>query len=263
VTDLIFTWSPWYLPLLMLVVMLLAIEVPYRWLRSPLLAKNLDAFTALQAGLLTLASFVLGLSFSQASSRFDGRRSLVMKEANAIGTTWLRADQLSGPETSEFRRILTDYTAIRLKAYETPGDPALHKEAIERSDHYQSRLWAITSGALHRNPQNLGVSLLMQALNDTIDVSAEQLQALSTHVPTTVIELTLLLVTIGALSLGLRFALDRARPVALSAAYVVANVVVISMMIDYDRPQTGFVKVNLTPIRVQLQSMQTPNATAP
>jgi hypothetical protein len=256
VSNLIFGWNPWWLPLLVFVVLVLAIEVPYRWLRLPALGKNMDAFNALQAGLLTLASFVLGLSFSQASSRFDGRRGLVIKEANAIGTTWLRADQLSRPETTEFRRILTDYTAIRLKAYETPGSPALHKQALDRSDQYQTRLWAITSDALHRNPQNLGLSLLMQSLNDTIDVSAEQLQALTSHVPTTVIELTLLLVTIGALSLGLRFALDRARPAALSAAYVVANVVVISMMVDYDRPQTGFVKVNLTPIRVQLQSMQ-------
>jgi len=84
----------------MFVVLVLAIEIPYRWLRLPALAKNMDAFNALQAGLLTLASFVLGLSFSQASSRFDGRRGLVIKEANAIGTTWLRADQLSRPETT-------------------------------------------------------------------------------------------------------------------------------------------------------------------
>ncbi len=255
-SDLIFTWNPWCLPTLMAVVLLLAIELPYRWLRMPAMEKHADAFNAVQAGLLTLASFVLGLSFSQASSRFDARRALVIKEANAIGTTWLRADQLPRPETTEFRRTLTDYTAIRLKAYETPRNPALHKQAIERSDRYQTRLWAITSGAMRREPGNLGVSLLMQALNDTIDVSAEQLQALTTHVPTRVIELTLVLVTIGAFSLGLRFALDRARPAALSAAYVVASVIVINMMVDYDRPQTGFVTVNLNPIRVQLQSMQ-------
>jgi len=256
VSDIIFTWNPWCLPVLMAVVLLLAIELPYRWLHMPAMEKHTDAFNAVQAGLLTLASFVLGLSFSQASSRFDARRGLVMKEANAIGTTWLRADQLPRPETTGFRRILTDYTAIRLKAYETPGDPGLHGLAIKRSDEYQTQLWTITSGAMRREPGNLGISLLMQTLNDTIDVSAEQLQALTTHVPTTVVELTLLLVTIGAFSLGLRFALDRARPAALSAAYVVASVIVISMMVDYDRPQTGFVRVNLNPIRVQLESMQ-------
>ena len=96
----------------------------------------------------------------------------------------------------------------------------------------------------------------MQTLNDTIDVSAEQLQALTIHVPTGVVVLTLLLITLGALSLGLRFALDGSRPAALSAIYVVASVIVVTMMIDYDRPQTGFITVNLNPLKIQLQSMQ-------
>lgn len=74
--------------------------------------------------------------------------------------------------------------------------------------------------------------------------------------PISIVVLTLLLVMLGALSLGLRFALDRSRPVALSAIYVVAWVVVINMMIDYDRSQTGFVKISLAPLQRQLQFMQ-------
>lgn len=49
---------------------------------------------------------------------------------------------------------------------------------------------------------------------------------------------------------------EKVRPAALSAIYVVASVVVISMMIDYDRPQSGFIKVDLTTLTLQLQSMQ-------
>lgn len=240
----------------MLVILAMAIELPYQFWRPLKASAHTDAFNALQAGLLTLASFVLGLSFAQASSRFDARRELVVKEANAIGTTWLRADQLPPARAAAFRQILTAYTAIRLKAYETPRSPALYRQAIDQSDDDQSQLWSLASSALRERPNDLGLSLLMETLNDTIDVSAEQLQALTTHVPTAVVELTLVLVILGALSLGLRFAIDKARPAALSAIYVVACVVVISMMVDYDRPQTGFVKVNLSPIRVQLQSMQ-------
>jgi MFS superfamily sulfate permease-like transporter len=109
---------------------------------------------------------------------------------------------------------------------------------------------------MNAHPNNIGLSLLMESLNDTIDVSAEQLQALTSHVPTPIVMLTFVLVTLGALSLGLRFAADKSRPVLLSAIYVVANVVVISMMVDYDRPQTGIVNVNLNPIKIQLKSMQ-------
>jgi hypothetical protein len=256
-TQLIFQSNPWYLPILMLIVLSLSIELPYRF--AGLLAQkmtNADAFNAVQAGLLTLASFVLGLSFSQASARFDSRRALVVTEANAIGTTWLRADQLEPTQSRRFRLILTGYTAARLNAYQAPGKPELYRQTLAQSNRNQDELWSLASSALRKHQTSLGLSLLMQSLNDTIDVSAEQLQALSSHVPTSVVVLTLLLVTLGALSIGLRFAMDKRRPATLSAIYIVACVLVITMMVDYDRPQTGFVTVNLNPLKVQLQSMQ-------
>lgn len=255
---LFFAANPWVLPFVMLVVLGASIELPYRFLQPALAsgAKRIDAFNAVQAGLLTLASFVLGLSFAQASARFDARRGLVIKEANAIGTTWLRADQLGRADRDAFRRILISYTSERLTAYQTPNNPDLYRRTLDESDNEQTDMWRMASGALRAKPTNLGLSLLIETLNDTIDVSAEQLQALTTHVPTAVVTLTLVLVTLGALSLGLRFAVDGARPVLLSAVYVVASVVVINMMIDYDRPQTGFVTVNLNPIKEVLHSMQ-------
>ena len=257
---LIFVANPWWLVVVLTIVLGLAIEVPFR---AGLLLKvripgKMDALTAVQAGLLTLASFVLGLSFSQAEGRFDARRALVIREANAIGTTWLRADQLDEGQRRRFRQILVDYTSTRLHAYQLPAaSPGVsYRSDLDRSNRDQDAMWAIVSPALRAHPGDLGLGLLMQTLNDTIDVSAEQLQALTSHIPTAVIELSLALYTLGALSLGLRFAADGVRPAALSAVYVVASVIVVTMMIDYDRPQTGFVTVNLSPLKVQLETMQ-------
>jgi hypothetical protein len=256
-THLIFQSNPLLLPTLMLVVLGLSIELPYRLASLfPRDVPKTDPFTAVQAGLLTLSAFVLGLSFAQASGRFDARRALVVNEANAIGVTWLRSGQLELPQSKQFRQILVDDTASRLKAYETPADPELHREMIDRTNRDQDELWTIASSALHAHETNLGLSLLMQSLNDKIDISSQQRQARASHVPTAVVVLTLALVTLSTLSLGLRFGLDKSRPVILSAIYVVAYVVAISMMIDYDRPNTGFVTVSLTPLQLQLQSMQ-------
>jgi hypothetical protein len=260
---LIFQANPWWLIIVFGIVLCLAIEAPFQARRLARgISFNKDAFSAVQAGLLTLASFVLGLSFSQAQGRFDARRALVIKEANAIGTTWLRADQLDRAQRQRFRQILIDYTATRLQAYKGPASDSSsaktgqYEAELTRSDRDQGEMWGIVSPALLAHPGDVGLSLLMQTLNDTIDVSAEQLQALTTHVPTAVVELTLALVVLAGLSLGLRFAVDGSRPAILSAVYVVASVIVVTMMIDYDRPQTGFIRVNLNPINVQLQSME-------
>jgi hypothetical protein len=256
-TDFLFSWSPWLLPITLFVLLAASIELPYRLVRGRIpTAMVSEDWNALQTGLLTLAAFVLSLSFAQAAGRYDERRVLVVKEANAIGTTWLRADQLPAAQAAKFRKVLTDYTAARLEAYTTPRAPELYRKTIEESDRDQTALWAIASSELRAHEGNLGLSLLMQTLNDTIDVSAEQLQALTSRVPTAMVFLTMLLVFLGAFSMGLRFARDGARPILMSALFVMSSVVVVSMSVDYDRPQTGFVKVNLNPLVNQIQSMQ-------
>jgi len=263
-TYLFFQSSPWLLPTLMFVVMALAIELPYRFApQLSLLKEKTDPINALQAGLLTLSAFVLSLSFSQASARFDARRALVVTEANAIGATWLRADQLEPMQSKQFRQILIDDSAARLTAYQTPNDPELIQQVIERTDRDQEDMWAITASALRAHQTSVGLSQLRQSLLEKISVASQQRQARTSHVPTFILALVLLLVTLGALSLGVRFAIGGYRPVVMSAIYVLAYVVVISMMIDYDRPNTGFVQVSLTPLTLQLQSMERSPSSVP
>ena len=257
-TQLIFYSSPWLLPVTLIVALALLIEAPYRFAQSLMESTHGkdDAWNVVQASLLTLATFMLGLSFAQASARFELRRALVMQEANAIRTTWLRADQLVSASAREFRRVLTAYTADRLAVYRVSGNAAFYEVSLKESDEEQAQLWSIASSDLRARPTSLGASLLLQALNDTANASAEQLQSLTSHVPTVIVLLTLALVMLGALSMGGRFARDRSRPIVLSALYVIASAVAVSMVVDYDRPRTGFVTVSLAPLERQLEAMR-------
>src|SRR5262245_8635230 len=49
------------------------------------------------SAVLGLLALLLGFTFSLAADRFDTRRILVLEEANAIGTTYLRAQLLTEP----------------------------------------------------------------------------------------------------------------------------------------------------------------------
>ena len=257
-SQLLFTWNPWILPAGFVVVLMLAIDLPARFGRKLVSRDHLDdnTWNVVQGGIVALVAFMLGISFSQSEGRFDARRGLVVTEANAIGTTWLRADQLPGVQAARFRALLTDYTATRLHAYESQLSPDDLQEAQSRSDAEQAQLWSLASGALRASPHDLGRSLLVASLNDTIDVSAEQLAALTHHVPTTIVFLTLVLVIIGAALIGFSFARAGESPQVLALAYVLVCVLVVEMIVDLDRPQSGFVRVNLDPIKIQLSSMR-------
>jgi hypothetical protein len=57
--------------------------------------KESDApLRSLVAAVLGLLAFVLAFTFGMTASRFDTHRQLVLQEANAIGTTYLRASLL-------------------------------------------------------------------------------------------------------------------------------------------------------------------------
>ena len=54
----------------------------------------------LVGSLLALMAFVLAITMGMAADRFDARRGMVLAEANAIGTTFQRADYLPRPRPS-------------------------------------------------------------------------------------------------------------------------------------------------------------------
>src|SRR4051794_3349497 len=81
-----------------------------------------EPFGILQAALLGLVGLLLAFALSLAVSRYEDRRTNVVDEANAIGTTYLRAQTLSEPVRSRSLDLLIRYTrtAIRLSDH-VPG----------------------------------------------------------------------------------------------------------------------------------------------
>ena len=75
-----------------------------------------EPFGVLQAALLGLVALILAFGLTMAVGRYDSRRAAVVDEANAIGTTYLRAQTLREPMRTRSLRNLERYTdaSIRL-----------------------------------------------------------------------------------------------------------------------------------------------------
>jgi len=61
-----------------------------------------------------LVAFLIGFAFSGAASRFIERLDIIVKEANALGTAYLRADAIAEPQRGELKAALREYTADRV-----------------------------------------------------------------------------------------------------------------------------------------------------
>jgi hypothetical protein len=89
--------------------------------------------------LLGLLAFTLAFTFSMAADRFSARKALVLQESNAIGTTYLRAGLLPPKEGLEIRRLLREYTALRVSVSKQNA-----AEVAKQSEAIHGRLWAQT-----------------------------------------------------------------------------------------------------------------------
>jgi len=106
-------------------------------------------------------------------------RQLLLDEANAIGTTYLRAGML--PERGQqVRGPLREYVAARLEAVQ-PGKLA---EGIRRSEDVQQQVWMEAETVGQKNPNSIVVGLFIQSLNQMIDLHAARMQvALRSRIP--------------------------------------------------------------------------------
>ncbi len=81
-----------------------------------------EPFGVLQAALLGLVGLVLAFGLSLAVGRYESRRTAVIDEANAIGTTYLRAQTLAEPmrtRSLELLKLYTDTSGL-IQVPETP-----------------------------------------------------------------------------------------------------------------------------------------------
>src|SRR3569832_2062566 len=100
----------WLLLVTTIVFVCLAVEAGYRlgkYRRAHSPEKDAPV-GAMVAAMLGLLAFMLAFTFGLAASRFDERRHTILNDANAIGTTYLRAGLLPEPHRAEIRALLRE-----------------------------------------------------------------------------------------------------------------------------------------------------------
>jgi hypothetical protein len=198
----------------------------------------------LVGSILALLAFLLAVTMGMASDRFDTRRQIVLDEANAIGTTYLRAGYLPDTASGEIRELLREYVPLRIRL---TGSSDL-KGDIERSQTILNRLWAIAEGVAKTTNQGDLVSTFIESLNDTIDLNETRITARNARVPET---LVLLLFVGSALTLtmvGFSAGLTRRRSLLSAVVLIIALGAVLTIVVDLDRPREGLIQVSQQPL---------------
>ncbi|MGA2638318.1 hypothetical protein [Methylocella sp.] len=219
--------------------------------------KAVDGVATLTMGMLALVAFSLGLTISFAQSRYEARRLEVVEEANSIGTAWLRAKLIGGEEGEAIAAQIVDYTRARLDYTRADFGSDEHR-LIDRTNELQSEMWQTVTPLARRTPTPI-VSLVT-ALNDMFDQSLVQRTAFESRAPQ-VLSIMLLcgsMLSLGAL--GFQFGLGGRRPVTLGSLLLVMWVGAMVLIVDFNRPRLGTLRVDPSPLIWTLNGFSSPPA---
>ena len=213
----------------------------------------------LQAALLGLVALILAFGLTLAVGRYDARRAAVVATANAIGTTYLRAQTLREPMRTRSLDELVQYTdaTIRLSRG-VPGSDAA-RAAIADGEALQRSLWRSSGEALVGSPVDSAPRLYVETLNEMIDMQTVRVAGLNNRVPGAV-----LAVEVGGAAVALALLafylsiLGRGVGTVLLAAGLITMLLLVTF--DLDRPTRGLIEVPDTPLVNLRASMELPPA---
>ena len=202
-----------------------------------------DVSDFIPSTILGLLSLIMGFTFSMAISRFEHRKELVLKEANAIGTVYLRSELLNSDKAEEARSILKKYVDVRLEFFAAGDDFARIEEAEGKAQQLQKNLWALAV-QMTRSDKTPIQGLFDSAINELIDLQAERLFALQNTVPKAVNWVILLLASIGLSSRYFTKGMQGKGSRAGAALLAVFFGLVFALIHDLDRPRSGLTTVS-------------------
>jgi hypothetical protein len=236
-----------------LALMLLSTEVGFRFgLRSEgkVSDKTKSQVSTVEAAMLGILGLLLGFTMSMAVSRFDARKQVVLDEANAIGTACLRTQLLPDSEGKPILSLLQNYVDVRLQ-YAAAGNDSTRIDASRREGaRLQKAFWNQTAAYAQKEP--LRASLLVQALNQVIDIEAARWKSFNDHVPESVIYVNALVGLFAATLVGYTYGLSGRRQIFSMCVVSLAIIIVLSVIIDLDRPRSGFIRISQQPM-IELQ----------
>jgi hypothetical protein len=207
--------------------------------------------------MLALMAFMLAIVVGMAGDRFNTRRALVLAEANAIGTTYLRAGYLDDPAGEQVRNILRTYVPLRIVTNDLTTLDDNQTQSVERMD----ELWAVTQDVVKANPDSVSVSLFVETVNDTIDLQSARVTAADARVPQPIILFVLFgsILCIGLV--GYQAGLSQRRSLIPALLVVVLFSTVISLIVDLNQPASGFFTISQQPMITLQQQIGPPTTT--
>lgn len=206
----------------------------------------------LVGSMLGILALLMAFSFSMALDRYEERRHLVIQEANAIGTSYLRAQLLDEPYRTRLSQLLVAYTDNRI-ALGTASRASLGRQ-LALNDKLLTDIWAAVVAARDSANSHGVTTGILITFNEVIDLDTERKVARQVRVPAPVLMLLYVFLILTAAVLGYVVEERRAR-LGVLVLFILLSLYG-SIIADLNRPTSGNIKESQEAMLMLRQSLR-------
>jgi hypothetical protein len=198
-----------------------------------------EEIVAARDGIGVLLSLLLAFTLGMVLTRYDSRKQLIVDEANAIGTTRLRAQMLAEPFRTKILALLRMYLDARINFSEAGLDGEKSKASFSQAKELLDEMWQQSVAVTQQSPTPI-TSIFVQSLNETTDLSERRLAALENRIPGVLWVVLIFMSTLTCLLVG--FSLRR-KALLVILVWPLMISIVLALNADLDSPRTGLIQI--------------------
>jgi hypothetical protein len=226
--------------------MVLSLKLGRRTGRRRLESEGPDAESGLgplEGAIFGLLGLLVAFTFSGAASRFEVRRQLIVQEANAIATAYLRLDLLPEASQPALRADFRNYLDARIRGYQALPDITRAQGDFAQAAVLQASLWHKAVAATHGGDAQAS-RLFLPALNDVFDVATAREVAVANHVPSVILGMLSVLALLCSFLAGSATAKSPQVGLVHSLAFPLIFVITLYVILDLEYPSAGLIRLD-------------------
>lgn len=186
-----------------------------------------------------LLSLLLAFTLAMVLTRYDSRKQLIVDEANAIGSTRLRAQLLAEPSRSKILELLHKYLDARMHFSDAGLNQAKLDASFAQANALLAEMWQQSVAVAQQNPTPI-TAIFLQSLNEMADLSESRLAALENRIPIVLWFVLIFISTLTCLLVGCSF--RRGAFLAILVWPLMISIV-LALSADLDSPRTGLIQI--------------------
>jgi hypothetical protein len=213
-----------------------------RWRQS---SGSSRGHAAVEGAVFALMGLLIAFTFSAAQERLDARRRLLIDEANAIGTAYLRIELLPAQAQPELRDDFRAYAESRIaESRLLASDRSAARAQRARGLALGKQIWLRATAAVRESPNPVAPLSIVPAINEMLDLENARFAAQHIHAPATIFALLIALGLACALFAGLGMGRNEIRSNFYLVAFATALTITLLVIVDMEFPRVGLIRID-------------------